>query len=347
MRNIKISVIVPVYNVENYLSECIDSLINQTFNDIEIILINDGSTDRSGEICRKYSENDNRILFIDKKNEGVSIARNTGLSIAKGEYIAFVDSDDFIDRNMLKIMYDKAIKTKAEIIRCNSRILREVSKNNILKETEVCSKILNKVEFKEEIVKNDIVIGNNAMVVWGNLYKRDIIESNKLKFEQICLEDYLFNMQYFKYVEKYCWISNRLYNYRVLNNSLSRTFNPNIFNDLLFVENERQIFFKELDMLDKDNEILASKWLLKYIDSIIYLMHLYKNKLSKNEKYEYIYSIVTNHIVRNNISKLKDKNCMNLLEKLIYREKISEIIILYSIKSKLYKVVNYFKCKLK
>lgn len=346
MRNIKISVIVPVYNVEKYISECIESLINQTFKDIEIILINDGSTDRTGEICRKYSEDDNRILLIDKENEGLSIARNTGLSMAKGEYIAFVDSDDFIDHNMLEIMYDKAIETKADIIKCNARILRGPSKHNRLKETEVYSKLLEKVDFIEEIVKKDIVIGNNSMVAWGNLYKKDIIESNKLKFVKIIgLEDYLFNMQYFKYVERYCLISNRLYNYRVLNNSLSRTFNPNIFNDLLFVENERQIFFEELNMSDKENEILASKWLLKYIDSIIYLMHLYKNKLSKNEKYEYIYNIVTNHIVRNNIRKLKDNNRMNLLEKLIDREKISEIIILYSIKSKIYKIVNYFKYK--
>lgn len=347
MRNIKISVIIPVYNVQNYISECIESLINQTFKDIEIILINDGSTDRTGEICRKYSENDNRILLIDKKNEGVSIARNIGLSMAKGEYIAFVDSDDFIDDNMLEIMYDKAIETKADIIRCNARILRGSSKNNILKETEVYSKLLDKVDFIEEIVKKDIVIGNNAMVVWGNLYKKDVIKLNKLKFKQICLEDYLFNMQYFKHVERYCLISNRLYNYRVLNNSLSRTFNVNIFNDLLFVENERQIFFKELNILDKENEILASKWFLKYIENIIYIINLYKNKLSRNEKYEYIYNIVTNHIVKKNISKLKDKNRMNLLEKLIYRERVFEIIILYSIKSKLYKVVNYFKCKLK
>ena len=105
----KISVIVPIYNVEKYLEKCLESIINQTFINLEIILINDGSTDFSGSICEKYKNKDNRIILIHKKNEGLSAARNKGLSIATGDYISFVDSDDFLDLNMYEILYKKML----------------------------------------------------------------------------------------------------------------------------------------------------------------------------------------------------------------------------------------------
>ena len=98
----KISVIVPVYNTEKYIGRCIESILNQSYKELEVIVINDGSSDGSAEIIRKYAENDSRIIFIDNKNYGVSESRNIGIRNAKGEYIQFVDSDDFIDENMLK-----------------------------------------------------------------------------------------------------------------------------------------------------------------------------------------------------------------------------------------------------
>lgn len=102
MEKIKISVIVPIYNVEQYLSQCLDSIINQTYTNLEIILINDGSTDNSEKICNQYKLLDPRIIVIHKTNGGLSDARNTGIKIATGDYISFVDADDFIDKNMYK-----------------------------------------------------------------------------------------------------------------------------------------------------------------------------------------------------------------------------------------------------
>lgn len=111
----KISIIVPVYNVELFLHKCIISILSQTFKDFELILINDGSTDKSGEICDVYSQKDSRIKVIHKKNEGQSSARNKGLEIARGDYIGFVDSDDWIEQDMYKTLYESSIKANADI----------------------------------------------------------------------------------------------------------------------------------------------------------------------------------------------------------------------------------------
>ena len=115
----KISIIVPVYKVERYLENCIESIINQTFKDFELILVDDGSPDRCGLICDNYAKKDERIKVIHKKNEGLSAARNSGIQIAKGEYIAFVDSDDCINKNMYETLYDTAIENKSDIVVCD------------------------------------------------------------------------------------------------------------------------------------------------------------------------------------------------------------------------------------
>ncbi len=110
-----ISIIIPVYNVERYLRECIDSIIAQTYKNLEIILVDDGSSDKSGEICDEYSKKDSRIKVIHKKNGGLSDARNVALDIAKGDYIGFIDSDDYIEKDMFQILYNLAEEYNAEI----------------------------------------------------------------------------------------------------------------------------------------------------------------------------------------------------------------------------------------
>ena len=116
--NPSISIIIPVYNVESYLERCVDSVLAQTFEDFEVILVNDGSTDNSPEICDEYLTVDNRIKIIHKDNGGLSSARNSGLDIAKGRYIMFVDSDDWIERNMCQLLYDRIVNTECEMICC-------------------------------------------------------------------------------------------------------------------------------------------------------------------------------------------------------------------------------------
>ena len=111
----KITVIVPVYNVEHYLEKCLDSLINQTYKNLEIIVINDGSTDNSGEICQEYAQKDNRIVYIEKENGGLSDARNVGLDKMTGSYVTFIDSDDWVELDYVEILYKKIIEYQADI----------------------------------------------------------------------------------------------------------------------------------------------------------------------------------------------------------------------------------------
>ena len=115
MSDIKVSVIVPVYNVEKYLRQCLDSIINQTLKEIEILCINDGSTDSSPEILKEYEEKDSRIKIINKKNAGLSAARNQGLELAKGEYVSFIDSDDWINETFCEALYTAAKKYDSDI----------------------------------------------------------------------------------------------------------------------------------------------------------------------------------------------------------------------------------------
>src|SRR5690348_8514297 len=117
--NPKISIIVPIYDVQKYLFKCIDSILAQTFTDYELILVNDGSPDSCGEICNEFAKKDKRIKVIHKKNGGLSSARNAGLEIAKGEYIGFIDSDDFIHNKMYEILYQNALFHSSDIIICD------------------------------------------------------------------------------------------------------------------------------------------------------------------------------------------------------------------------------------
>ena len=116
-----VSIIIPVYNVAKWLDECLESVVGQTFSDFEVILINDGSTDESGEKCRKWCEKDARIRLIDKDNEGPSKARNLGIQEASGVYLAFLDADDWIDRRYLELMYGRAVRTDADMVEWQTR----------------------------------------------------------------------------------------------------------------------------------------------------------------------------------------------------------------------------------
>ncbi|MGL5749960.1 MAG: glycosyltransferase family 2 protein [Paraclostridium sp.] len=166
-----ISIIVPVYNVENYLKKCLDSIVSQSFKNIEIIIVNDGSTDNSREICDEYKKKDNRIKVIHKENEGLSSARNRGIDISKGKYIGFIDSDDWIDKYMYEKLYNLCEKTSSDIGICN--FFRNENERNV--EDEVVIELDN-IEGMRELFK-------------GNLYR--FSACNKL-FKKSCFENIIF-----------------------------------------------------------------------------------------------------------------------------------------------------------
>jgi glycosyltransferase involved in cell wall biosynthesis len=174
----KISVIIPVYNVEKYVAKCIESVIKQSYKNLEIIIINDGSTDSSGEICNKYLEFDNRIIVKNQENQGLSMARNNGLGIASGEYIAFVDSDDYIDYDMFELLHTNLCIYEADISMCNIYRINKNGKTIIDKSGKEIFHHYNLQSSTNILLENDkkiIYLGDSDNnYVWNKLYKKSL-----------------------------------------------------------------------------------------------------------------------------------------------------------------------------
>lgn len=202
----KISIIVPVYNVEKYLERCINSILNQVFTDLELILINDGSTDNSGIICDRYSKIDNRVKVIHKDNGGQADARNIGINFSKGDYIGFVDSDDEIDRYMYKILYDMSIKYSADISTCKLETIEEGKEVNRIY-TESVTIYTNK-----EAIKVTYDGGLSGYSPCNKLYKRRLFENIKFPVGRI-YEDASVLYKLYMNSNKVVFIDKALYKY--------------------------------------------------------------------------------------------------------------------------------------
>lgn len=184
-----ISIIVPVYEVEQYMNRCINSIVNQTYENLEIILVDDGSTDSCPEICEEWAKMDNRIKVIHKKNGGLSDARNEGMKIATGELIGFVDSDDWISPDMYTILYEQMVKNDSEISACG---VEKVWENKKEKErlTPLGSYVLNREEAMEAIIDESLL----KQPVWYKLYKRKVIQNVSFPVGK-CHEDVFWTYQ--------------------------------------------------------------------------------------------------------------------------------------------------------
>ena len=174
--DIKVSVIVPVYNVEQYLERCLNSLINQTLKDIEIICVNDGSTDSSLSILENFAAQDNRIKIINQSNQGISVGRNNALKIATGEFIGYVDSDDWVSYNFFELLYNNAKKYNADIA-CGE-IIRPNAKKHVKFMTQKRIKVYNKTEDKYKACQIP-----EKSYVWNKIYKRISLINSKIEFE--------------------------------------------------------------------------------------------------------------------------------------------------------------------
>lgn len=182
-----ISVVVPVYNVEKYLVRCIESIINQSYKNLEIILVDDGATDNSGAICERYAECDSRIKVIHKKNGGLSSARNAGLAVAQGAYVGFVDSDDDIDIHMYERMYQVIADEKVDFVMADYMRIPEDGKS-FLKTLDIPQGRYNKEDIREKIFPQ-LIMGDNLeygplLSVWHCLYKTEFLREHNLKFDE-------------------------------------------------------------------------------------------------------------------------------------------------------------------
>lgn len=244
-----ISVIVPVYNTEKYICKCIESLLNQTYKSLEIILVNDGSQDRSGEICERYKAEDDRITVIHQENAGLSHARNVGIEIAKGEYIALLDSDDWVDSNLYFRLYSNLKKYGAEISICNFK--RVFNNEEILSSSNKVYEYSN-IQALEEIYGDKHV---QMIVAWNKLYKKNIFRGLYYPKGKIHEDEFLTPKLLYR-ANKIVYVEEELIYYRQTQNSIMNSeFNINRLYYLDILE-ERNEFLKNIGVISiKKNAI--------------------------------------------------------------------------------------------
>lgn len=319
MANPLISIITPVYNSEEYLDECIESVLNQTYNNIELILINDGSTDHSLEVCQKWAQKDSRIVLINKKNEGAAIARNRGLDLANGELIGFVDHDDVIDKDMYQIMYDAMEEKNTDIVMCNSYSLIDGEKRK--------RSYLGYEEFEagsNELIKRMLSFEKIiCSSVWSKLYRKDVIGKTRFH-ENITLgDDYYFNGHIYPRVENFFYCNEALYYYRIREGSLCRSDLGEHFFDK----------YKVACLLENDLGDCAKKeWIDRFKLSICFeiLFEMMGREYTKEVKKEWQSKLLIQYKQLKNEVKISLKNRF-------------KILFLGKFPNAYYKVVNGFK----
>lgn len=327
-----ISVILPVYNCEKWIERCIKSIINQTYKNIQLIIINDGSKDNSLEICRKY-END-KIVIINKQNSGVSETRNIGLERAEGKYIFFIDADDYIKNDCIENMYKKAKEYDADVVKSDNEQFDD--KGTINKE-----KLFNNIylyDLQDNKLKNQIL---NEMIetykynnVWGELILTE--KAKKIKFDTNLAmgEDFLYNYNLYNICNKILVIPDEYYCYYF--NKSGMNFNESIAKIKRKIE-DTIYFYKEI--LKNPNGIEENKILQNFIKEIVlHIVMIANNKeISKKDKKQYLQNLLNNDIFKTINKKVK-------LEDIEFQNKRHKIVGKYLIKmdyAKLYMYLEY------
>lgn len=247
----KVSVIIPVYNVERYLDRCVRSVLGQTLREIEVILVDDGSPDGCPAMCDAYAREDSRVRVVHKANAGLGMARNSGLDIAVGEYVAFVDSDDFIDRRMYETLYLKAKTEKCDTVLCNCcfytsgncKERRDVDRETLFSGREEVDGFLLDVVGPLPQYNHDV---KYMMSVWHAIYSMELIEKWSLRFvseREFMSEDIIWDIGYFSKAERIVYIPDVFYFYCFNGESLTRKYNPDKYekNKKLLLEVERRL----------------------------------------------------------------------------------------------------------
>lgn len=317
-----ISVIIPVYNVERYLKRCLNSVINQTYRSLEIILIDDGSTDSSGKICDEYSSLDKRIVVIHKENNGLSSARNKGLGIAKGEYIGFVDSDDFIHPQMYEILYKAIVEEQLDMVSCKTQ--DTVSENVNLEQYDEVKELKNmEIVSKKKILNNfhNEYYEKIWMTAMHKLYRRNIFDDIRFMEGKIYEDEFSFH-----HIIDKCTnvgiMQTVLYYYYLSPNSITRSkFTKNRF-DIIDATYDRFNFF-----LKKEISSEVNYWGTKCIGQVIEMWH--KVYFEEQEYTEYFKKLY--------IKKLRDKKFRRCSLSIKQRMHLWLIIVFPKIEANIYK----------
>jgi len=310
----KVSIIIPIYNAENYLKKCLDSIINQTYKNIEIILINDGSTDNSLEICKQYK--DDRIKLINQKNSGVSTARNVGLDLVTGDYITFVDSDDWLELDAIESMVNFIEIRKTDIARFNYQI-NGVNQN--------ASQKLEKTDIEKFVKK--LISGEVPGYLWLLLIKKEIIKDIKFKTDLSLAEDLVFILEILKNTKSIAISDKITYNYFLTTDSASRGikhYRRNLHNELLINKYINDIYDNKYSKLTNTRQMQEIQ---------LYLLKMHRDGYELNEIKEEFYFLINDEYF-NNMKKDIDNSRLNKRYKKIYN---------FIDKKQFSKMIKYFK----
>lgn len=300
--SIKISVIIPVYNAEKYISHCIDSLLEQTLYECEFIFVNDGSNDLSGEIIDAYKKIDSRVISIHQKNMGVSIARNNGLQKARGEYVGFVDADDYIERDMFENLYNMTKFHDCDVAVSNYQSEMEGRKvrSNYPFPTEI---YLNK-EYIEQYILPFLISSDFFNTVCTKIYRSSIILENNISFpENVPLgEDGIFNITFFCNASSMIYLKEAGYHYRKVQGSATR----NIVDKDYFLRSLQVYEMGYPNELYKviNQEKLQRLKAMKLIHAVMSLIYIYftpTKEITFKNRYKYIQNMITNENVRHSL----------------------------------------------
>ena len=279
----KVSVIIPIYNQEKYLNRCIDSLVNQNFDDYEIILVNDGSTDKTPLICDEYSQKYDFIKTIHKPNSGVSATRNVGIDAAQGEYVMFVDSDDFVTEDYISTMYNCQIENPDKFIVCN--IYTKTEKQSLF---STCIKNSSEtISFHDKSEYLFLYKTGLSGAPFNKIFLKSKIQENSLKFNPSMSlgEDVLFVTKYYEYCNGYILLSKPLYYYEILSTGAVSKYRKDKFHQLL------PIFTCKIHLLTKDE-------LAEYCDIFLYTFsEALKNTFDERNKDSFIQKIKYNNSI--------------------------------------------------
>ena len=273
----RVSVIIPVYNVEKYLEKCLESLKNQSLTDIEFICINDGSTDNSLAILNRYAAKDKRFTVISQENQGQGIARNKGLELARGEYIGFVDPDDWVEENMLESLYAKAKDFNLDLIECNYTDYFEDSRPPAMWHTRLkTNKIFN-------WHNNKAYLFTHPIATWNKLFKTELLQKNNIKFSNgKCGEDHNFTIPARLFAQRVMLCDEYLYNYLTRDNTDTRNVSINNFNIIYFIKSIKDLLIQQNVYQDVKKEFA------KY-ESLYLSLHYKRTPIEKQKEFaEYI-----------------------------------------------------------
>lgn len=325
--SILFSIIIPVYNVDQYLSKCLDSIINQSYQSLEIILVDDGSTDSSASICDRYALNDKRVKVIHQSNSGVSMARNAGLKVVSGDYISFVDPDDWVESNMYQTLANYLKNRDIDIVRFNA-----YRKDNVLNPLPFIGNYSGK-KLEEDITLS--LIGAKDFggmfilgVLWLHVFKREIIEKHHIRFKKELrrCEDRLFTISAILYSQNMMFVNDVLYHYQVYNESLSNKYDSERWQQeqiyLDYVQKE-YTKCKNSIFITEANRRLDNDYLLRIITSI-------NNEFfsDNNNKFRQRYFNTRNIINIKKISELFEKQ--TTLTKINTKQKLTLQLIKYN-----------------